>query len=105
MIGKAEALKPRTARDDFLRRAGAGALTLWAAVTLAFFALRLAAGDPTDNLLAQGLASPEQAQALRESLGLDQPLVIQYAGYLQGLARGDLGRSLFTPRLGSPAVA
>jgi len=89
----------------FLRRAGIGVLTLWAAVTVAFFALRLAAGDPTDNLLAQGLASPEQAQALRESLGLDQPLVIQYAGYLQGLARGDLGRSLFTQRLVSRTIA
>src|SRR3990170_4250194 len=105
MIGKAEALKPRTARDDFLRRAGIGLLTLWAAVTLAFFALRLAAGDPIDNLLAQGLASPEQAQALRESLGLDQPLMIQYLGYLQGLARGDLGRSLFTQRLVTRTIA
>src|SRR3989304_4305241 len=103
--GKAEALNPRTARDDFLRRAGIGLLTLWAAVTLAFFALRLAAGDPTDNLLAQGLASPEQAQALRESRGLAQPLMIQYVGSLMGLARGDLGRSLFTQRLVTRTIA
>jgi peptide/nickel transport system permease protein len=92
-------------KATFLRRAGIGLLTLWAAVTVAFFALRLAAGDPTDNLLAQGLASPEQAQALRESLGLDQPLMIQYVGYLQGLARGDLGRSLFTQRLVTRTIA
>lgn len=89
----------------FLRRAGIGVLTLWAAVTVAFFALRLAAGDPTDNLLAQGLASTEQAQALRESLGLDQALVIQYARYVQGLARGDLGRSLFTQRAVTHIIA
>src|SRR3972149_5096357 len=89
----------------FLRRTGIGLFTLWAAATVAFFALRLAAGDPTDNLLAQGLASPEQAQALRESLGLDQPLMIQYVGYLQGLARGDLGRSLFTQRLVTRTIA
>ena len=85
-------------KATFLRRAGVGALTLWAAVTIAFFALRLAAGDPTDSLLAQGLATPEQAQALRESLGLNQPLPIQYLRYVEGLARGDLGRSLFTQR-------
>jgi peptide/nickel transport system permease protein len=92
-------------RQTFLRRAGIGLLTLWAAVTIAFFALRLAAGDPTDNLLAQGLASPEQARALRQSLGLDRPLVIQYFNYLEGLARGDLGRSLFTQRLVSQTIA
>jgi peptide/nickel transport system permease protein len=73
-------------------------LTLWAAVTVAFFALRLAAGDPTASLLAQGLASPEQAQALRRSLGLDDPLILQYSRYLEGVSRGDLGRSLFTQR-------
>jgi peptide/nickel transport system permease protein len=81
-----------------LRRAGISVLTLWAAVTVAFFALRLAGGDPTDNLLAQGLASPEQAEALRQSLGLEDPLLVQYGRYLVGLLRGDLGRSLYSQR-------
>jgi peptide/nickel transport system permease protein len=68
------------------------------AVTITFFALRLGTGDPTASLLAQGLATPAQAQALRHELGLDQPLFTQYLGFLSGLARGDLGQSLYTGR-------
>jgi len=74
------------------------ASTAWAAVTITFFALRLGTGDPTASLLAQGLATPAQAQALRHELGLDQPLFNQYLGFLSGLARGDLGQSLYTGR-------
>jgi len=92
-------------RGAFFRRAAIAALTLWSAVTLAFFALHLAAGDPIDSLLAQGLASPQQAQALRQSLGLDRPLLVQYLRYLEGLTRGDLGRSLFTQRAVTRIIA
>ncbi len=73
-----------------------GLLTAWAAVTVTFFGLRLGAGDPLAGLLAQGLASQEQAQALRHSLGLDRPLPAQYVSFLIDLSRGDLGRSLYT---------
>jgi peptide/nickel transport system permease protein len=78
------------------RRALDGLLTAWAAVSLTFLALRLAAGDPVASLLAQGLASAEQADALRHQLGLDLPLVQQYLRFLISLVRGDLGRSLYT---------
>ncbi len=63
---------------------------------MTFLALRLAAGDPLASLLAQGLASAEQADALRHQLGLDLPLVQQYLRFLTSLVRGDLGRSLYT---------
>jgi len=75
-----------------------GLLTAWAAVSATFFALRLAGGDPVSSLLAQGLASTEQADALRHELGLDLPLLQQYARFLTSLVRGDLGRSLYTGR-------
>lgn len=78
------------------RRALDGLLTAWAAVSMTFLALRLAAGDPLASLLAQGLASAEQADALRHQLGLDLPLVQQYLRFLTSLVRGDLGRSLYT---------
>lgn len=81
-----------------LHRLAQGLLTAWAAVSLTFFGLRLGAGDPLAGVLAQGLASPAQAAALRQSLGLDQPLLWQYIDFLRGLVRGDLGRSLFTAR-------
>ncbi len=73
-----------------------GLATAWAAVSLTFFALRIGAGDPVSALLAQGLASPAQAEALRRQLGLDQPLVHQYLHFLGELARGRLGDSLYT---------
>lgn len=82
-----------------------GALTLWAAVTIAFFALRLTAGDPTASLLSQGLATAQQAEALRRALGLDRPLVAQYVAYVAGAVRGDLGRSLYTQRPVTTVIA
>jgi peptide/nickel transport system permease protein len=82
----------------FARRFGLALATLWAAVTISFFGLRLAAGDPLAGLLSQGLASPQQAEELRARLGLADPLLTQYTRYLAGLLRGDLGRSLYTQR-------
>lgn len=80
------------------RRLLDGLLTAWAAVTFTFFALRLAAGDPLAGLLSQGLATPEQVEALRVSLGLDQPLMQQYIAFLRGISRGNFGTSLYTGR-------
>jgi len=80
------------------RRLLDGLLTAWAAVTFTFFALRMAAGDPLAGLLSQGLATPEQVEALRASLGLDHPLGQQYVDFLRGLIRGEFGTSLYTGR-------
>jgi peptide/nickel transport system permease protein len=80
------------------RRLLEGLLTAWAAVSVTFFALRLSAGDPVASLLARGLATQDQVQALRVELGLAEPLLIQYLRFLSGLLRGDLGRSLYTYR-------
>jgi ABC-type dipeptide/oligopeptide/nickel transport system permease component len=75
-----------------------GLLTALTAVSFTFFALRLAAGDPLSSLLAQGLTTPQQAQQLRISLGLDQPLLKQYFDFLTSLLKGNLGVSLYTRR-------
>lgn len=87
------------------RRALDGLLTAWAAVSVTFLALRLAAGDPVASLLAQGLASAEQAEALRHQLGLDLPLFQQYLRFLASLLRGDLGTSLYTGQPVSQIIA
>jgi peptide/nickel transport system permease protein len=73
-----------------------GLLTAWVAVTLTFFALRIAVGDPVTSLLSQGLATVEQAQKLRAALGLDQPLIVQYGQFVLDLLQGNLGLSLYT---------
>jgi peptide/nickel transport system permease protein len=78
------------------RRLLEGLVTAWAAVTLTFFALRMAAGDPIASLLAQGIAPPARAELLRTQLGFDRPLLVQYFTFLGGLLRGRLGASLYT---------
>jgi peptide/nickel transport system permease protein len=77
-----------------LRKLLSGVLTLWLAVTLAFFVLRVLPGDAIQAQLLQGGASEQQIAERRAQLGLDQPLLVQYAAYLIGLLRGDLGISL-----------
>jgi len=61
--------------------------------TLVFALIHLIPGDPAQAMLGEG-ASPEDITQLRERLGLDRPLLVQYASFLQGLLRGDLGVSL-----------
>ena len=66
-------------------------------VTIVAFALiRLIPGDPVELLVGERGISPERHAALMAQLGLDQPLWQQYAGYLAGIAHGDLGRSIST---------
>src|SRR4051812_368037 len=52
-------------------------------------------GDPAPTLLGVN-ATPEQYEAVRQSLHLDQPLLQQYWTYLEGVFHGDFGRSIFT---------
>lgn len=67
---------------------------LWAASTLVFVLMRLIPGDPTTAMLGAD-STEEQRQALREALGLQGPLHLQYIEYYSRLFRGDLGTSLF----------
>ncbi|RMF34566.1 MAG: ABC transporter permease [Alphaproteobacteria bacterium] len=48
--------------------------------------------DPV-RMIAGRSASPETVESIRQQLGLDQPLPVQYARYLGNLVQGDLGRS------------
>lgn len=70
-------------------------LMIWLITTLIFLLLRATPGDPIDALL--GPRAPEAAkQVLRERLGLDAPLWLQYFNYLCDLLRLDLGTSIAT---------
>ncbi|MBO2447806.1 ABC transporter permease [Actinomadura barringtoniae] len=89
----AKGFSPRAAR---LRRAGARLVTLFASLFIALtmaFALGRLSGDPTTNILGP-TAAPDQREALRQQLGLDRPLLVQYFDYLKGVFTGDLGDSL-----------
>jgi ABC-type dipeptide/oligopeptide/nickel transport system permease component len=63
--------------------------------TLVFALIHLVPGDPVQSMLGES-ARPEDVAALRTRLGLDRPLLVQYAVFLRGLMTGDLGVSLRT---------
>jgi ABC-type dipeptide/oligopeptide/nickel transport system permease component len=65
---------------------------LWLILTMVFLLIHIVPGDPVLQMLGQDARVEDLAQ-LRHSLGLDQPLGVQYVRYLEGLARGDWGRS------------
>lgn len=68
-------------------------ITLWAVLTLVFFAVRALPGDAA-TILGGLDATEEQVQSLREGLGLARTLPAQYAAYFGDLLQGDLGDSL-----------
>ncbi|HEX8969174.1 MAG TPA: ABC transporter permease [Chloroflexota bacterium] len=80
-----------------MRRIGSRLLqlipTLIGALVLVFFLMRILPGDPAAAMLGTN-ATPQAVADLRAQLGLDKPLVQQFADYVAGLARLDLGRSL-----------
>ena len=63
------------------------------ASVILFILLKLTPGDPVLIMLGEH-ATPENYEALRHDLGLDQPYPIQYAHWVVRVARGDLGKSL-----------
>ena len=68
-------------------------------LTLIFSALHFVPGDPAALLLTAGDGpppTPEAVAAMREQLGLDQPLIAQYFHFLGGVFTGDLGTSFKT---------
>lgn len=71
--------------------------TLLAVSLLVFLMVRLIPGDPA-LVIAGENASPELVAAIRENLGLDRPILVQYGQYLWDLARGDLGISIRSKR-------
>ena len=74
------------------RRFVASALIL-VGVTVVTFALAfLIPADPVRQIAGRN-ATPETVESIRHQLGLDRPVPVQYATYLERLAQGDLGRS------------
>src|SRR5437899_1585710 len=65
-------------------------------VSIVLFAIMRAAPGGPEAVLVGGEFSPEAAARVRQRLGLDRPLVTQYAGWVSAALRGDLGRSFKT---------
>ena len=79
-------------RAFLLRRLLHAVFVVWGVVTVVFFLVRLT-GDPTLFLVDQSATQAEIAHT-RALLGLDRPVLVQYADFLLAIPRGDFGRSI-----------
>src|SRR6187549_1411866 len=87
-----------------LKRVTAMLVTLFFASIIIFSFIHLIPGDPIYVLLGD-MATPEQAEVLRHSMGLDQPIYLQYLQWAGRAATGDLGRSIFYQAPVTSAIA
>lgn len=65
---------------------------LWLILTMVFLLVHIVPGDPAEQILGEG-ARAEDVLQLRHTLGLDQPIGVQYEKYLKGVLHGNLGES------------
>jgi len=73
-------------------------VTLWMMVTLLFFLMYVIPGDVAMVMLGEegGTIDPVQYELLRERLGLNRPVYVQYGSWIWNALHGDLGRSYWT---------
>lgn len=76
-----------------LKRSAYFTLLMFSVSIVVFLAMRLVPGDPV-TFLAGPFATEKQRTQIRESYGLNRPVVIQYAKWLERAAKGDLGNSM-----------
>jgi peptide/nickel transport system permease protein len=62
-------------------------------VTLVFLLMRVAPGDPISSALG-GRVPREEVERIKEELGFDRPIYVQYGEYLADIARADLGTTI-----------
>jgi len=79
------------------KRLGFALVTLVSVLTLVFLIIRVLPGDPVLVILGDQ-ASAESAAALRQRLGLDQPIPVQFGRFLVQALQGDLGTSMVSGR-------
>lgn len=77
-----------------IKRLGFVILTLVAMSMLIFLLVEVMPGDVAQTVLGQS-ATPESVAALRDAMGLDDPLPVRYGRWAGGFIRGDLGESLY----------
>jgi len=77
----------------FIKRIGISFFTLFFVITIVFFIIHLIPGDPVQLMLGEG-AQQADIIKLREELGLNKPLFVQYFDFLKNLSHGKIGESL-----------
>jgi len=87
----------QTLTKMLLQRLALGGLSLLAVSLIILLGVSFLPGDIATEILGQS-ATPQAVAALRESLGLDQPLYLRYFHWLAALLHGDFGQSLANGR-------
>ena len=82
------------------RRLLQSAFVIFGVTCVVFFILRVVPGDPARLMVPPG-SSEEVVAQIRQQLGTDQPLIVQFGHFLLGLLQGDLGESF---RQGRPVL-
>lgn len=82
-------------KNYFLKKIFALIPTVFGVITLVFLMIHLIPGDPVDMILGETAVTVDK-EKLRHELGLDKPILTQYAIYLGNLFTGELGVSIQT---------
>lgn len=80
-----------------ISRLASATVVILGVLCLVFFLIHLVPGDPVEVMLGES-ARPADREALRQSLGLDQPLAIQFGQYLGNVSHLEFGDSLHSKR-------
>lgn len=81
----------------FSRRLIHAAILLFVTLTVTFFVIHLAPGDPLSRYYSPEI-DPRMMDAVRQNLGLDEPLHVQYVKTIASYLRGDFGVSIASNR-------
>ncbi|MCI0440759.1 MAG: ABC transporter permease [Chloroflexi bacterium] len=78
-----------------IRRLLFSLVVMWAVMTLVFVMIRAIPGDPITTL-AGAEAGVERIEEIKNQMGLNRPVPVQYFYYMRNLLQGDLGDAVFT---------
>lgn len=87
-----------------IRRLFTSLLVLFGISVLVFSVIHLVPGDVTMAILGRQKVTEEKVAELREQLGLNDPLYVQYGRYVNNAMQGDLGKSIRTNQSVSEAI-
>jgi peptide/nickel transport system permease protein len=89
--------------EFLVKRFAQGILIVAITSLIIFTVLRITPTDPA-RLIVGGMAPDNVVEEIATKMGLRDPIIVQYAHYMAGVARGDLGQSYLRPRSGMIAA-
>ena len=95
---------PGAMTQYIIRRLLQSVFIIWGCATLVFFMIRMIPGDPVVMMLGPEY-TPEAAALIRQKLGLNESLPVQYIRWFSNLATGDLGGSIATGETVAQVIA